>query len=198
MFIALGVAQCFSVVCLKFLSSLHLVDISLKFEDVEMNWKGFCCGKGCSGKEVDLGGRRFCKLHQEPEHPPAVTLGHSWAVENCPGTAGTETKQQKAPWRARKTMTSVNWGVSVGEAASRGVTFYRKQQQAAGLGLARQAEPHTAHCWLCAEPAVSNLHSGAPVPLPFGLQAGDVGLCNRDEGGKYPRGDPGALTKGMF
>lgn len=115
------------------------VDIGLKFADVEMNWKGFCSGTGCSGKEVDLGGTRFCKLPQELEHSPAVTLGHTWAGENRPGTVGTETKQQKTPWRVRKTPTSVNWGVSVAEAASRGVTSYRKQEQTAGLGLARQS-----------------------------------------------------------
>lgn len=79
MFVALGVAEGFSVVCLKFLTSLHLVDIGLKFAAVEMNWKGFCSGKGCSGKEVDLSGTSFCKLHQEPEQTPAVTLGHTWA-----------------------------------------------------------------------------------------------------------------------
>lgn len=52
---------------------------------------------------------------------------------------GTENKWQKTPGKVRKTMTSVNWGVSVGEAGSHGVAFYRKQEQAAGLGLARQS-----------------------------------------------------------
>lgn len=37
------------------LASLHLMDIGLKFSDVEMSWKGLCSGKGCSGKEVELG-----------------------------------------------------------------------------------------------------------------------------------------------
>lgn len=79
------------------------------------------------------------ELHQEPEHSPAVTLGHTWAGEDRPCTVGTETKQQKTLQRVRKMLTSVNRGVSVGEAASRGVAFYRKQEQAAGLGLARQS-----------------------------------------------------------
>lgn len=58
MFVSLGVPECLSVVCLKVLTSLHLVDIGLKSAAVEMNWKGLCSGKGCSGKEVDLGDTR--------------------------------------------------------------------------------------------------------------------------------------------
>lgn len=40
---------------LYLLPSLHLMDIGLKFSDVEMSWKDLCSGKGCSGKEVELG-----------------------------------------------------------------------------------------------------------------------------------------------
>lgn len=187
------------MVWLKILTSLHLVDIGLKFADVEMNWKGFCSGKGCSGKEVDLAGTKFCKLHQEPEHTPAVTLGHTWAGGNRSGTVGTENKQQKTPRRVRKTMTSVNWGVSVGEAASSGVTFYRKQEQAAGLGLARQswATQHSV-LTLCWTSRLKSVLWGACAARPLDCRLGMWVCAITDGGGKYSRENPGALSKGMF
>lgn len=179
MFVALGVAECFSVVCLKFLTSLRLVDIGLKFADVEINWKGFCSGKGCSGKEVD------CKLHQGPEHPPAVTLGHPWAEEQSSWQCGDWKQAVENPTESQKDDDFCELRCFRGWGCLPWGHFYRKQLQAAGLGLARQSwATHNSELTLCWTTWVKSALCGGLCHSSFELQAGDMGLCNRDESGK--------------